>query len=201
MKETTKKLLKMISDWTGTFKGAYNIREDGGCAGRKSSENIKIESKTDKPGLDIHILPGTIGESVYIPACVTHGNVDDLVYNDFMSDGMPMSSSWRVRSSYRKRRARPPQRHSPLLFEPGARVKYVEKQSAPEKGRVSAPSTGDGGLSCRKLGSGDGYRPDRGVDHSVRKTTATVAAGAKLLIRERLLTENEQEAETFFRWI
>ena len=83
MNETTKKLLKIVSDWTGEFTGAYNIREDGGCAGRRSSEHILIESKKDKPGLDIRILPGTKGETVSIPACVTHGDVDDLVYNDF----------------------------------------------------------------------------------------------------------------------
>ena len=50
MKEETKELLKIVSDFDGTeFNGAYNIREDGGCAGRKSTENITIESKEDKP--------------------------------------------------------------------------------------------------------------------------------------------------------
>ena len=83
MNSVTKDLLRAVSDWTGEFNGAYNIRQDGGCVGRQSSKNIRIESKKDKPGLDILIAPGTKGESVYIPACVTHGNVDDLVYNDF----------------------------------------------------------------------------------------------------------------------
>ena len=83
MNNVTQSLLSILSDWKGEFKGAFNIREDGGCAGRQSSANIKIESKKDLPGLDIHIKPGTKGETVYIPACVTHGNVDDLVYNDF----------------------------------------------------------------------------------------------------------------------
>ena len=82
---TTADMLKVISEYddvTG-FKGAYNIREDSKCAGRKSSENITIESKTDKPGIDIKVKPFTVGETVYIPACVTHSDVDDLVYNDF----------------------------------------------------------------------------------------------------------------------
>ena len=76
-------LLKAVSDWNGKFTGAFNIRENGECAGRQSTKNIRIESKTDKPGLDIRIRPGTKGETVSIPACVTHGGVDDLVYNDF----------------------------------------------------------------------------------------------------------------------
>ena len=83
MNEITKALLEQISDWKGGYEGAYNIREDGGCAARKSTDNIRIESKKDEPGLDIFIEPGTKGESVSIPACVTHGNVDDLTYNDF----------------------------------------------------------------------------------------------------------------------
>ena len=80
MNKITEELLRMVSDFKGSFKGAFNIREDGGCAGRQSTENIKIESKTDAPGLVIHVRPGTKGETVYIPACVTHGNIDDLVY-------------------------------------------------------------------------------------------------------------------------
>ena len=75
MNEVTKELLKAVSDWEGKFEGAFNIREDGACAGRQSSENIKIESKTDNPGLNIRIAPHAKGDRVYIPACVTHGNV------------------------------------------------------------------------------------------------------------------------------
>ena len=77
MNEITKKLLKLVSDWSGTFPGAYHIREDGCSAGVRSSDRIHIESKTDRPGLEIRILPETVGETVSIPACVTHGDVDD----------------------------------------------------------------------------------------------------------------------------
>ena len=37
-----------------------------------------------------------------------------------------------------------------------------------------------------------------GVDRTVRKTRATLEAGAKLLIRERILTEENQQARTDF---
>ena len=43
----TKKLLEIVSEYDNGFKGAFNIREDGQCAGRQSSENIRLESKTD----------------------------------------------------------------------------------------------------------------------------------------------------------
>ncbi|MCB6367614.1 ABC transporter permease, partial [Intestinibacillus massiliensis] len=83
MNKITETLLRIVSEFDGDFKGAFNIREDGMCAGRQSTEHVRIESKTDKPGLEIHIKPGTKGETISIPACVTRGNVDDLVYNDF----------------------------------------------------------------------------------------------------------------------
>lgn len=83
MNEITEKMLHEIADYKGEFKGAFNIRENGCSVARASSEHIKIEPKSDEPGLDIRILPGTSGETVSIPACVTHGDVDDLVYNDF----------------------------------------------------------------------------------------------------------------------
>ena len=71
MNNVTEQLLRLVADFKGSFKGAFNIREDGQCAGRQSSEHIKITSKEDgKPGLDIRIDPGTKGETVYIPACV-----------------------------------------------------------------------------------------------------------------------------------
>ena len=83
MNKITETLLGLVSDWKGVFNGAYNIREDGACAGRQSSEHIQIESKEGAPGLVIHIAPEAQNETVYIPACVTHSDVNDLVYNDF----------------------------------------------------------------------------------------------------------------------
>ncbi|MBQ8786619.1 MAG: ABC transporter permease, partial [Oscillospiraceae bacterium] len=87
MDEITSKLLGLVADWNGTdFKGAYNIRKDSGCAGRQNSENVTIENKSDNPGIVIKIGSGAQKETVYIPACVTHGGVNDLVYNDFYVD-------------------------------------------------------------------------------------------------------------------
>ena len=130
MNDITKQLLSLISDFdpeTG-FTGAFNIREDTGCAGRQNSRNIEISSKSDKPGIDIRVKPGTKGETVYIPACVTHSKVDDLVYNDFYigagadvvvvagcgvhTDGEESSQHNGIHRFY---------------LEPGARVLYREK--------------------------------------------------------------------------
>ena len=88
MNKITQMLMEIVSELSGKPAGAYNIREDGQCAGRQSTDHIRITPKTSEPGIDIRVLPGTMGESVYIPACITHAGVNDLVYNDFyIGDG------------------------------------------------------------------------------------------------------------------
>ena len=47
MNDITKNILETVSDYNGEFKGAYNIRVNGMCASRQSTENIKIEQKED----------------------------------------------------------------------------------------------------------------------------------------------------------
>ena len=200
MNEITEKMLKEISNWNGSFKGAYNIRENGCSVGRQSSENIKIDSKTDEPGLDIHILPGTKGETVSIPACVTHGDVDDLVYNDFyVGEGADVVI---VAGCGVHTETGEPARHNGIhrfFLAPNSHVKYVEKHIGTGKGfgiRTIDPVT-EVFLEENAVLEMDTAQIG-GVDRTTRKTKATVAAGGKLLIRERILTEKEQTADTEF---
>ena len=84
MDQNEKNILKIVADMdevpTGT---AYNIRSNCGCSGRNSTENIKIENKTDKPGIDIIIKPFTKNESVHIPVIISKTGHSEMVYNDF----------------------------------------------------------------------------------------------------------------------
>lgn len=200
MNETTKELLRQISDYGEGYRGAYNIREDGMCAGRQSSEHIKIDSKTDKPGLDIRILPGTVNETVSIPACVTHGDVNDLVYNDFyVGEGADVVI---VAGCGVHTETGEPARHNGIhrfFLAKGAKVKYIEKHIGTGKGAgirsidpvTEAELDEDSVLMMDTAQIG-------GVDRADRKTSAVLAAGAKLIIRERLLTEKEQTVKTDF---
>ena len=63
-----KNLLKSITDLEDIPEGAYNIRANGESAGRHTTANIDIVTKTDKPGIDIIIKPGTKNERVDIPS-------------------------------------------------------------------------------------------------------------------------------------
>ena len=84
MNNTELELLKIIADMEGTPSGAFNIRANGGLADRKVTENIDIRTKTDKPGIDIIVKPGTKGEKVHIPVIISETGLSDLVYNDFI---------------------------------------------------------------------------------------------------------------------
>ena len=76
------RILQEVAGLHDTPDGAYNFRFDGKSAGRNSTDNIKITTKTDKPGIDIHIAPGTKHESVHIPVVLS-----------------VMSPSWRAAAS------------------------------------------------------------------------------------------------------
>ena len=200
MNNVTQSLLSILSDFKGEFKGAFNIREDGGCAGRQSSANIKIESKKDLPGLEIHIKPGTKGETVYIPACVTHGNIDDVVYNDFfVGEGADVTivAGCGVHTDDEEEA-----RHNGIhrfFLEKGAKVLYKEKHIGTGKGqgikRIDP-------VTVIELAEDSQLEMDTvqlsGVDKTTRTTRGKLGARAKLIIRERIMTDGDETAKTDF---
>lgn len=200
MNDITKKLLGEVSDFKGEFKGAYNIREDGECVGRQSSENVVIESKAEGPGLEIRISSKAQQETIYIPACVTHGNVDDLVYNDFYVGAgaeVTIVAGCGVHTDNEG-----VAKHNGIhrfFLEKGAHVLYQEKHIGTGKGkglRRIDPVTDiymeeDSVLEMDTLQIG-------GVDVSDRKTTAALKARARLIIHERIMTDGKEEAKTDF---
>lgn len=201
MNKITERLLKAVSDWTGVPQNAaYNIREDGLCAGRQSTKNIQITSKTDKPGIDVAILPDTKGETVYIPACVTHSAIDDLVYNDFYigeNADVTIVAGCGVHSDGEEEA-----RHNGIhrfVLGKNAHVLYLEKHLGTGTGAgarkidpVTEVEQAEGSvmeMETTQIG---------GVDSTHRTMSAKLAANAKLHVRERLLTDGRQQAFTDF---
>ena len=76
------KLLKEVADLHEIPQGAYNIRKNGEGVSRNTTANIDIITKSDKPGIDVIVKPGTKNESVHIPVILSE-SMDDLVYNTF----------------------------------------------------------------------------------------------------------------------
>ena len=201
MNKITERLLKAVSDWTGVPQNAaYNIRENGLCAGRQSTKNIQITSKTDKPGIDVAILPDTKGETVYIPACVTHSAINDLVYNDFYigeNADVTIVAGCGVHSDGEEEA-----RHNGIhrfVLGKNAHVLYLEKHLGTGTGAgarkidpVTEVEQAEGRvmeMETTRIG---------GVDSTHRTMSAKLAANAKLRVRERLLTDGSQQAFTDF---
>lgn len=189
-------LLASIANIHGMPKGAFNIRKDGKLVSRSSSAYIDIETKTDNPGIDIKIKPGTKGESVFIPVIVTQSGLKDVVYNTFYvgedSDVTIIAGCGIHNDSHKA--SEHDGIHSFYLGK-NARVKYIEKHYGEGEGtgeRILNPTTNvymEENSYCEME-----MVQLRGVSSTVRDTNAELGAGAKLVLTERLLTHDNQEA-------
>lgn len=199
MNKTDYNLLESIADMHGIpTAGAYNIRKNGQGVERHSTENITIEPKKDKPGIDIIVKPGTKGERVHIPVILTETGIDDLVYNDFyigdwadvdIVAGCGIHNCGSEKSE-----------HDGIhTFHIGkhARVRYVEKHYGEGEGtgeRILNPTTVvemEENSYCEME-----MVQIKGVDSTERDTTASLKAGAKLVINEKLMTHGKQYARS-----
>ena len=83
LNDIQKQILEVVSGMANGAQGAVNIRADGKPAYRSNTPNVRIESKTDKEGIDIFVDPHTVADHVYIPVVITEEGFHDVVYNDF----------------------------------------------------------------------------------------------------------------------
>ena len=83
LNDIQKRILEVVSGMANGAQGAVNIRANGKRAYHSNCEGVRIESKTDKEGIDIIIEPGVEANHVYIPVVVTEEGFHDVVYNDF----------------------------------------------------------------------------------------------------------------------
>ena len=191
-------MLEAVADLHGVPQGAYNIRKNGKGVERQSSANITIEPKTDKPGIDIIVKPGTKNESVHIPVIITEAGVEDLVYNDFFigddADVLIVAGCGIHNSGDKK------SEHDGIhRFHIGknARIKYVEKHYGEGEGtgeRILNPQTEiymDENSFCEMESV-----QIRGVDSTKRDTVAKLEKGARLVILEKLMTHGKQIAHS-----
>ncbi len=200
MNDTEKQLLKIIADMDGTPDGAFNIRANGALSERRTTENIDIVTKTDKPGIDIIIRPNTKGETVHIPVIIDQSGLTDTVYNDFIigegADVTIMAGCGIHNCGDGE--SRHDGVHS-FFVGKNAKVKYIERHYGDGDGmggRVMNPTTviniDDGGYLEMETSQ------IKGIDSTHRVTRATVGADGTLIIKEKLMTHGTQRATTDF---
>ncbi len=195
-----KGLLEKLTDLHDIPEGAYNIRANGSLGGRNTTANIDIVSKQDKDGIDIIIKPNTKNESVHIPVIISKTGIDDLVYNDFYigeNADVTIVAGCGIHNTGDKKSS-----HDGIhTFHVGknAKIKYVERHYGQGEGtgeNVMNPTTvieiDDGGYMEMET------TQIKGIDSTVRVTTAKLGNEAKLVIRESLMTHGKQYAKTDF---
>lgn len=193
-----KKLLEQVADLHEIPVGAYNIRKNGKGISRNTTANIDIVTKTDKPGIDVIIKPGTKNESVHIPVIMSQSGLKDVVYNTFeVGEGADVLI---VAGCGIHCGGSEVEQHDGIHefnVRKGAHMKYVEKHYGEGSGsgeRILNPKTvieveEDGVAELEMV-------QIKGVDRTVRDTEVVLHKNARLIVSERLLTDAKQEAES-----
>ena len=191
-----RRLIQEIADLHQVPEGAYNFRANGQLAGRNTTANIDITSKENGSGIDIRIKPGTKNESVHIPVVLSTSGLKEVVYNDFYvgegSDVVIVAGCGIDNCGNQDAEHDGVHR---FFVEKNAKIKYVEKHYGSGDGegkRILNPVT--------EVYMDEGSYMEmemvqiKGVDSTERTTKAELKAGAKLVVRERLMTHGSQNA-------
>lgn len=196
MDEIQKRLLLEVADLHGVPEGAYNLRVDGQSQGSRSTAEIDIAPKSDGTGLDIRIVDGTKNKSLHIPVIIGKSGFKETVCNDFFI-GEDCDVVIVAGCGIDNCGGGDSQHDGIHRFFVGknSKVKYVEKHYGSGEGsgkRILNPVTEV------TLAEGSSMEMEsvqiKGVDSTDRVTNATLAAGAKFVVRERLMTHGSQSA-------
>ena len=200
MDQIQRTLLEEVADLHGVPAGAYNIRANGQMAGRNTTANIDIITKEDKSGIDIRIKEGTKNESVHIPVVLSQSGMTEMVYNDFyIGDNADVTI---IAGCGIHNCGDQDSEHDGIhrfFVGKNAKVKYVEKHYGEGDGngkRILNPGT-EVYMEENSYMEMEMVQIE-GVDSTNRTNCAELAAGAKLIVRERLLTHGSQNAESTY---
>lgn len=200
MDEIQKALLKEVADLDSIPVGAYNIRADGKSIGRQSTATIEIVPQKDRPGIEIHIKPGTKHESVHIPVIMEQSGLKDMVYNDFYV-GEDCDVTIIAGCGINNCGTGNSQHDGIHTFYVGknSKVRYIEKHYGEGDGRgkrIMNPQT------IVHLDEGAEMQMEttqiRGIDDTIRSTTADLKDKATLVIHDKVLTTENQVAKSNF---
>ena len=194
----TEGILRQIDDKGFEQKGAFNLRYNGTSLCHGDSEHVKIKRKEDVQGVDVYISGEAQGETIHIPVVVAASGVTDIVYNDFhIEDGadVVIVAGCGIHNSGCNE-----SRHDGIhAFHVGknANIRYEEKHYGEGEGtgaKVLNPVT------KIYLGEGSVFTLDsvqiKGVDSTARETEIVLEKDAKLFVVEKLMTHDNQVAES-----
>ena len=198
--DAEKQIFCEVADVFEIPEGAYNFRVNGKSVGRHSTNRINIVPKPGGEGLDIYIKPGTKHETVHIPVAISATGLKETVYNDFhigenseviIIAGCGIYNCGGIDS----------QHDGIHRFDVGKNTKitYIEKHygfGPGRGGKILNPTTelhladnSEAHLELEQI---------KGVDSTIRTTTAELGRNAKLTVKERLMTHGRQTADSIY---
>ncbi len=199
LNDIQKQILAVVSGMAEDARGAVNIRADGKSAYRSNSPFVRIESKTDKEGIDIFVEPNAVADHVYIPVVITAEGFHDVVYNDFyIGEGAKVTIN--AGCGIHNCGSCDSEHDGIHTFHVGknATVTYSEVHYGDGEGegkRILNPQT----ILYLEEGAKVTLESTqiRGVDDTKRYTKAVLSGpNAEFIVQEKLLTHNDQRADS-----
>lgn len=193
-------LLKQLVGDDPKKADAYNIRKNGQGIERKVNDYINIVPKEDGSGIDIYVKENTLFGIVNIPVILTKSGLTDIVYNDFhigKGANVIITAGCAIHNDQDKDST-----HNGIhrfYLEEDSKVKYIEKHCGEGKGsgkKILNPIT----EVYQKKNSTMTMETSqlKGVSTTIRKTIAKLEENATLVINEKILTHEKQNAITEF---
>ena len=201
MDNIEKRILEEVLDMHEKMpEGAMNIRLNGEAAERHSTANIDISSRPDGSGININIKPHTKNQTCCIPVVISKTGYKESVINEFFVGedcDVVIVAGCGIHNCGDQE-----SQHDGLhkfTIGRGSRVKYIERhygEAAEGKtgSRIMNPKTEiyldeDSVMEMEST-------QIKGIDSTKRETKAVVGKNARLILKERLLTNGEQFAES-----
>lgn len=191
------KLLSQLIGAGTESEGAFSLRKDGESVVLRSSEQITITRKKDKPGIDVVIKDGAT-EAVHVPVLLTTTGHTERVYNTFIvgdNCDAQIIAGCGIHNPGEHTSAHDGVHE--IIIGANSKVVYTEKhigEGAGQGKRVMNPKTkvqvGAGSalvMNMAQLG---------GVDDAKRETTVDLAPSAQVKIYERVMTDGDQRTES-----
>lgn len=199
MNNLEKQLLAEISDLHEIPSGAFSFRVNGKSQIINSTDEIIITKKTDKAGIDIIVKADTKNKSMHIPVIISESGIKETVFNDFFikdNSEILIVAGCGIHNNGKEN-----SEHNGMhTFHIGknCKVKYVEKHLGVGKNNKKDLSPTTSVLLSNNSTFEMETTQIGGVNNANRKTVASIGKNSKLLIKEKVLTtENEKTNSAF----
>lgn len=200
MDKILKTLLNKVIGENNIVDGAFNLRINGSSYDKKTTKNINIVSKNDKEGLDIFVSKNTKGQCLHIPVLISKSALNDVVNNDYyIEDNCDVTI---IAACAIHNPGISSSRHGGYHnFHIGknSKVNYIEKHYGSDTGKgeqiidpvtiINIAENGYMEINTEQI---------KGLDSSKRFTRANLSKSATLIIKEKIMTHNNQYVKTEF---